>query len=445
MKQNASLKEFVQVKVYETLQTYLRDLEKYQYDNQEAIMQLTQVRSQLEREKIERETIAKQLKDIREDSRRRIDNLERRNQELESEAQLMNQNLKSNEQSRVKQQNQAETIRHLETVVKHLEEQGRDSEAKIQQYQDSKHEVERRCEQLRREVDMLTQDKAYLQRENTLNEDKARRLEDKLDRTEQALLETKKQAEKYMDRVLTTNDDLKLKFDQQYTNEIQDMKSRYTKDLEMMKQNLVDIYETKTLHLTERRDELELRNNKLDKQLADRNKSYEELLYEFRQLQKTTDEEIGHLRVQSRSAQDEITRVTNLYEDNLILVKETKMEAEALRSKIDVLKTEYYKLESTARQGNGDIKAELAVCKERLASYELIEKELDQAIMNIAGDATVEGDGTNHVGNALIQTITSAPTSSKRRIQQSLLLANRLQTKQKELEEIQKELTAKNK
>ena len=35
MKQNQSLKEFVQVKVYETLQTYLRDLESYQAENQE--------------------------------------------------------------------------------------------------------------------------------------------------------------------------------------------------------------------------------------------------------------------------------------------------------------------------------------------------------------------------------------------------------------------------
>ena len=33
MKGNQSLKEFIQVKVYETLQTYLRDIEKLQYDN----------------------------------------------------------------------------------------------------------------------------------------------------------------------------------------------------------------------------------------------------------------------------------------------------------------------------------------------------------------------------------------------------------------------------
>jgi hypothetical protein len=68
-----------------------------------------------------------------------------------------------------------------------------------------------------------------------------------------------------MDRVLNTNDDVKLKFDTQYANEMQNMKTRYTKDLELTKQNLIDIYETKTQHLLERRDELDMRNNKLEK------------------------------------------------------------------------------------------------------------------------------------------------------------------------------------
>ena len=61
----------------------------------------------------------------------------------------------------------------------------------------------------------------------------------------------------------------------------------------------------------------------------------------------------------------------------MLLVKETKLENESLKKKMDLLKQEYYKLESTARQGSGDIRAELAVCKERLAHYEMIEKELD--------------------------------------------------------------------
>lgn len=164
------------------------------------------------------------------------------------------------------------------------------------------------------------------------------------------------------------------------------------------------------------------------------------MLHEFRHLQKVTDEEIGHLRISSRASQEEVQRVSHLYEDNMILVKETKMENESHKAKIDVLKSEYYKLESLFRQGGADIKAELAVCKERLGSYELIEKELDSAIMGVAGGASVEEDGTNTIGNALIQTITNAPTSAKRRIQQSLLLANRLQSKAKEVEALQREL-----
>lgn len=110
----------------------------------------------------------------------------------------------------------------------------------------------------------------------------------------------------------------------------------------------------------------------------------------------------------------------------MLLVKEVKLENESLKNKIDILKSEYYKLESTNRQGSSDIRAELAVCRERLGNYELIEKELDQAIMNVANNDSLDGDGMDTIGNALIQTITSAPTTAKRRIQQSLLLANRL-------------------
>lgn len=72
----------------------------------------------------------------------------------------------------------------------------------------------------------------------------------------------------------------------------------------------------------------------------------------------------------------------------------------------------------------------------------MIEKELDQAIMHVADNDQIQGDGAYDVGNALIQTITNAPTTAKRRIQQSLLLANRLQQKQKEAEAMHAEILA---
>ena len=60
-------------------------------------------------------------------------------------------------------------------------------------------------------------------------------------------------------------------------------------------------------------------------------------------------------------------RVTHLYEDNLMLVKELKLENEAIKQKQDLLKSEYYKLESFSRTKNADVIAELALYKERIA------------------------------------------------------------------------------
>lgn len=67
------------------------------------------------------------------------------------------------------------------------------------------------------------------------------------------------------------------------------------------------------------------------------------------------------------SRADELQRVQHLYEDNLVMVKTLKLENEALLQKQEVLRTEYYKLEGVQRMGTADIRAELAVCKERLA------------------------------------------------------------------------------
>lgn len=129
--------------------------------------------------------------------------------------------------------------------------------------------------------------------------------------------------------------------------------------------------------MRERKEEFERRVLKLEQDYHDKNRSYDELLVELRQLQRSSDEEIGRLKLAVMSKGDEAMRVSHLYEDNMVLVKDLKIENEALKSKIDILKSEYYKLESQARQGNADIKAELAVSKERLGNYELIEKELD--------------------------------------------------------------------
>ena len=146
-------------------------------------------------------------------------------------------------------------MRRLEHELGQLKGQKKELDDQLGRSQESKADSERHNEGLRRQIDLLNQDKNFLSRENTNMEEKVARLEDKVDRTEMSLLDAKKQAEKYMDRVLSANDDVKSKFETQYSREMEELKDRQTKELMHMKQNLTDLYERKVDYLTERKDE----------------------------------------------------------------------------------------------------------------------------------------------------------------------------------------------
>ena len=122
---------------------------------------------------------------------------------------------------------------------------------------DQKMEAEKRQDSLRREIDLLNQDKTFLSRENVGLEERVKRLQDKLDRVEEELSEAKRQASRYMDRVLAANDEVKGKFETQYEKEMTEMKERHQREMEMAKNNLVEIYEKRVEYLRERKDELE--------------------------------------------------------------------------------------------------------------------------------------------------------------------------------------------
>ena len=172
-----------------------------------------------------------QLREVKDDQERRIAALERRNLELETDLQQSNNRCKQLAEKSGKITEQDDQLRKIQHEFGILQSQKEDLERQVSKIQDAKIDIERRNESLRREIDLLNQDKAFAGRENTNLEDKVKRLEDKLDRTELSLLDAKKQAEKYMDRVLSANDDVKSKFEIQYSKEIEELKDRQTKEL----------------------------------------------------------------------------------------------------------------------------------------------------------------------------------------------------------------------
>ena len=86
------------------------------------------------------------------------------------------------------------------------------------------------------------------------------------------------------------------------------------------------------------KDESETRLLRLEAEIKEKDENYNDLLVEHRRLESRVSEEVGELRMQARLKSDEYQRISNLYEDNLLLVKETKYENELLKNKLDVLK-----------------------------------------------------------------------------------------------------------
>lgn len=233
--QHQSLKEFVQVKVFEELHGYMQDLSTANAENKEIFHQLSQLKNKCEKYEIENSGLRQQLKDVRDDGERKLSSLQRRNLDLENEVSTINAQYKVIADKSGKLNQQDQLVRQLEIDLQAFKGKCQDLDLQLTRQREDKHEVERRNESLRREIDNLNQDKAFLSRETQTLEDKAKRLEEKLDRTELALLDAKKQAEKYMERVLNANDDVKSKFDLQYTKEIEELKNRQAKELQSAK------------------------------------------------------------------------------------------------------------------------------------------------------------------------------------------------------------------
>ena len=87
---NLSLKEFVQIRVFEAVQNYAEDLNQNEGETKQIFHNLKQTQNKLERSQIEVKSLQNQLKDIRDDSERRVSALERRNLELESSLHQIN-------------------------------------------------------------------------------------------------------------------------------------------------------------------------------------------------------------------------------------------------------------------------------------------------------------------------------------------------------------------
>lgn len=290
---------------------------------------------------------------------------------------------------------------------------------------------------LRRKIELLENEKMFLSKEHIKDIEVNKRLEDKNFQLETELSESKKTVEKYLQELLTTKHNADLSYEKRLNDDLASLRDKSNRELELTKNNLSEIYEKQIRFLKDQKEDLEFKVSSLTSQLREKQTQYEDLLKDNRSFQGKLDHELGELRVNSRVRGEELERLRIQYEDAKNEIRVYQSENEMLKDKLSIMRSEFYKNDAARERETSDIRSQNTVLREKLKNYENIENEIDNAIMGYSGD------NKDPEANLFLQSLKTAPTSTQRRVQQSLTLAQRLQKKQGEIEELNSKLKAK--
>lgn len=89
-----SLKEYIQVKVYESVEKYHIEIDNLRIENADLVEESMTIKMKNDRDNRELESVKKMARESQEDARRKMDAMERRTRELEADLHKLNNQYK---------------------------------------------------------------------------------------------------------------------------------------------------------------------------------------------------------------------------------------------------------------------------------------------------------------------------------------------------------------
>ena len=114
----------------------------------------------------------------------------------------------------------------------------------------------------------------------------------------------------------------------------------------------------------------------------------------------------------------------------MVSARQSQVDFEAASQKLEVLRAEYYRLQSASAAKVATLEASHAALSERVGTYERLEEQLDQAVLQLGAAAYETGSGAP-VPSTAVQPFLRVPSSSQRRMEQCLGLARDLVSAQR--------------
>ncbi|XP_066236879.1 progesterone-induced-blocking factor 1 isoform X1 [Saccopteryx leptura] len=407
-----SIPEYVSIRFYELMDPLKKEIFELQMKKNNLSEELTENKSQL-----------KQLTETYEEDRRNYSELQNRCQRLTLELADTKQLIQQGDYRQVNYDKVKSERDALEQEVNELRRKHEILEASHTVQAKERSDLSKEVATLQHTVTLLQKDKEYLNRQNMELSVRCAHEEDRLERLQAQLEETKKAREEMYEKYVTSRDHYKTEYENKLSYELEQIKLKTNQEIDQLRSASREMYERENRNLREARDNALAEKDRAVMVEKDALEKYNQLLDRYRELQLSTESKVTEFFHQSKLKSFESERIQLIQEETAKNLTMCQMECEKYQKKLEVLTKEFYSLQASSEKRITELEAQNSEHQARLDIYEKLEKELDEIIMQ-----TAEIENEDEAERVLYSFGYGAnvPTTAKRRLKQSVHLARRV-------------------
>uniref|UniRef100_G1NQ01 Progesterone immunomodulatory binding factor 1 n=1 Tax=Meleagris gallopavo TaxID=9103 RepID=G1NQ01_MELGA len=276
---------------------------------------------------------------------------------------------------------------------------------------------------IQQSLNLLQKDKDYLNRQNMELSVRCAHEEDRLERLQIQLEDAKKAREEMYEKYVASRDHYKTEFEKRLHEELEQIRLKTNQEIEQLRSASKEMYERENRNLREARDNAVAEKERAVTAERDALRKYDQLLEQYRQMQLGTESKVAELLHQSKLKSFESEHIQLMQQETAKNLSQCQIECEKYQRKLEVLTKEFYSLQSSSETRIIELQTQNSEFQARLDTYEKLEKDLDEIIMQ-----TAEMENEVEAERVLFSYGYGAnvPTTAKRRLKQSVHLARRL-------------------
>ncbi|XP_065499197.1 progesterone-induced-blocking factor 1 [Caloenas nicobarica] len=276
---------------------------------------------------------------------------------------------------------------------------------------------------IQQSLNLLQKDKDYLNRQNMELSVRCAHEEDRLERLQIQLEDAKKAREEMYEKYVASRDHYKTEYEKRLHEELEQIRLKTNQEIEQLRGTSKEMYERENRNLREARDNAVAEKERAIIAEKDALRKYDQLLEQYRQMQLGTESKVAELLHQSKLKSFENEHIQLMQQETAKNLSQCQMECEKYQRKLEVLTKEFYSLQSSSETRVIELQTQNSDIQARLDTYEKLEKELDEIILQ-----TAEMENEVEAERVLFSYGYGAnvPTTAKRRLKQSVHLARRL-------------------